>query len=73
MLMVFNKDVPGIIGLIGTIFGKNKINVASVSFGREEKGGRAISVWNVDSDVSKKVLDEIKSSKNVYELKLVKL
>ena len=73
MLMVFNKDVPGIIGHIGTILGNNKINVASVSFGREEKGGRAISVWNVDSVVSKKVLDEIKSSKNVYELKLVKL
>ena len=73
MLMVFNKDVPGIIGLIGTIFGKNKINVASVSFGRDEKGGRAVSVWNVDSDVSKKVLGEIKESKNVYDLKLVKL
>ncbi|MDO8525586.1 MAG: phosphoglycerate dehydrogenase [Candidatus Omnitrophota bacterium] len=73
MLMVFNKDVPGIIGHIGTILGENKINVASVSFGREEKGGRAISVWNVDSEVPKKVLDEIKSSKNVFELKLVKL
>ncbi len=73
MLMVFNKDVPGIIGHIGTILGKNKINVASVSFGREEKGGRAISVWNIDSEVPKKVLDEIKSSKNVYELKLIKL
>jgi D-3-phosphoglycerate dehydrogenase len=73
MLMVFNKDVPGIIGHIGTILGNNKINIASVSFGREEKGGRAISVWNVDSNVSKKVLDEIKESKNVYDLKLVKL
>lgn len=73
LLMVFNKDVPGIIGHIGTILGNNKINIASVSFGREEKGGRAVSVWNVDSDVSKKVLDEIKSSENVYELKLVKL
>ena len=73
MLMVFNKDVPGIIGHIGTIFGKNRINVASVSFGRDERGGRAISVWNVDSEVPKNVLDEIKSSKNVIDLKLVKL
>ncbi len=73
MLIVFNKDVPGIIGQIGTIFGKNSINVASVSFGREAKGGRAISVWNVDSDVPKKVLDELKSAKNIYEIKLVKL
>ncbi|MFA5144184.1 MAG: phosphoglycerate dehydrogenase [Candidatus Omnitrophota bacterium] len=73
MLIVFNKDVPGIIGHIGTILGENKINVASVSFGREEKGGKAISVWNVDSNVPKKVLDEIRGSKNIYELKLVKL
>lgn len=73
MLVVINKDVPGIIGQIGTIFGKNKINVASVSFGREEKGGRAISVWNVDSDVPKKVLDQIRDAENVEEAKLVKL
>ncbi|MFA6141820.1 MAG: phosphoglycerate dehydrogenase [Candidatus Omnitrophota bacterium] len=73
MLIVFNKDVPGIIGQLGTIFGKNDINVASVSFGREEKGGRAISVWNVDSDVPKKVLDDMRSAKNVEAVKLVKL
>lgn len=73
MLVVFNKDVPGIIGQIGTIFGASRINVASVSFGREEKGGRAVSVWNVDSDVPKKVLDELRSAKNVQEVRLVKL
>lgn len=73
MLLVFNKDVPGIIGEIGTIFGKNKINIASVSFGRDVKGGDAVSVWNVDSDVPKKVLDDIKSAGNIQEVKLVKL
>ncbi len=73
MLIVFNKDVPGIIGQIGTIFGNNKINVASVSFGRDEKGGKAVSVWNVDSDVPKKVLDELRSAKNINDIKLVKL
>ena len=73
MLVVFNKDVPGIIGQIGTIFGKSGINVASVSFGREDKGGRAVSVWNVDSVVPTKVLDEIRKAKNVEGIKLVKL
>ena len=73
MLMVFNKDVPGIIGEIGTIFGDNSINIASVSFGRDVKGGNAVSVWNVDSDVQKKVLDDIKSAKNIQEVKLAKL
>ena len=73
MLFVFNKDVPGIIGEIGTIFGKNNINIASVSFGRDVKGGNAVSVWNVDSDVSKKILDDIKKARNIQEVKLVKL
>jgi D-3-phosphoglycerate dehydrogenase len=73
MLFVFNRDVPGIIGEIGTIFGKNNINIASVSFGRDVKGGNAVSVWNVDSDVTKKVLDEIKKAKNIQEVKLAKL
>ncbi|MDP2929115.1 MAG: phosphoglycerate dehydrogenase [Candidatus Omnitrophota bacterium] len=73
MLLVFNKDLPGIIGDIGTIFGKNSINIASVSFGRDVKGGDAVSVWNVDSDVSKKVLDDIKKANNIQGVKLVKL
>jgi D-3-phosphoglycerate dehydrogenase len=73
MLLVFNKDVPGLIGEVGTIFVKNGINIASVSFGRDVKGGNAVSVWNVDSDVSKSILDEIKSAKNIQEVKLVKL
>ncbi|MDP3790639.1 MAG: phosphoglycerate dehydrogenase [Candidatus Omnitrophota bacterium] len=73
MLFVFNKDVPGIIGEIGTIFGKNNINIASVSFGRDVKGGKAVSVWNVDSDVPKKVLDDIRNAKNIQEVKLAKL
>ncbi len=73
MLLVFNRDVPGIIGEIGTIFGKNNINIASVSFGRDAKGGNAVSVWNVDSNVSKKVLDDIKRAKSIQDVKLVKL
>lgn len=73
MLVISNKDVPGIIGQIGTILGKNKVNIAGMSFGRDEKGGRAVSILNVDSDVPKAVLDEIRKAKNVNEVKLVKL
>jgi D-3-phosphoglycerate dehydrogenase len=73
MLVISNKDVPGIIGQIGTILGKNNINIAGMSFGRDEKGGTAISVLNVDSDVPRGVLDEIRKAKNIQDVKLVKL
>jgi D-3-phosphoglycerate dehydrogenase len=73
MLVMSNKDVPGIIGQIGTILGKNNVNIAGMSFGREEKGGKAVSVLNIDSDVPKDVLDEIRKSQNIFSVKLVKL
>jgi D-3-phosphoglycerate dehydrogenase len=73
MLVISNNDVPGIIGQIGTLLGKNNINIAGMSFGRDKKGGRAVSILNIDSDVPKKVLDEMRKAKNINEVKLVKL
>jgi D-3-phosphoglycerate dehydrogenase len=73
MLVMSNKDVPGIIGQIGTILGRNNVNIAGMSFGREEKGGKAVSVLNIDGDVPKNVLDEIRKAQNIFSVKLVKL
>ena len=60
MLLMHNNDKPGVIGNIGTVMGKNNINIARMHFGREQAGGMAISVVNIDSPVSDKILDEIK-------------
>ena len=73
MLVTSNKDVPGIIGQIGTILGRNGVNIAGMSFGREAKGGKAVSILNIDSDVPKNVLEEIRKSPNIYGAKLVKV
>ncbi len=73
MLVISNKDVPGIIGQVGMLMGKNKINIAGMSFGREKPGGKAITVLNVDSVVPKEVLAQIKSEQNIYDVKLVKM
>ncbi|UCH12033.1 MAG: ACT domain-containing protein [Candidatus Omnitrophota bacterium] len=73
MIFASNKDVPGIIGQIGVILGKNKINIAAMTFGREKPGGRAVSVCNVDSFVPEKVLNQIRKAKNIYGAKLLKL
>ncbi|MFH1753144.1 MAG: phosphoglycerate dehydrogenase [Candidatus Omnitrophota bacterium] len=73
MLIIYNKDVPGIIGQIGTILGDNNINIAAMSFGREKPGEYSISVLNVDSEVPKALLDQIKKAKNVYDVNMIKL
>jgi len=73
MMLTKHKDVAGMIGQIGTILGKNKINIAAMAVGRKKKGGEAITVINIDVAVKDKVLKEIKSAKNIKDVKLIKL
>ena len=73
MLVIFNQDKPGIVGEIGTILGKNKINIAGMSFGRVKPGGSAITVLNVDGAVSETALGKIRKAKHIREVKYIKL
>jgi D-3-phosphoglycerate dehydrogenase len=73
MLIINNKDVPGIIGEVGTLLGKNGINIARMSFGRDKPGRNAISMLNVDCDVPDHIIDEIGRSKNIFDVKMIKL
>ena len=73
MVITFNKDVPGIIGTIGTILGRNGINIAGMTFGRRKQGGRAITVINVDSHVPEEVIQELVNADNVYDARLISL
>ncbi|MCX5688098.1 MAG: phosphoglycerate dehydrogenase [Candidatus Omnitrophica bacterium] len=73
MIVAHNIDVPGIIGIMGTILGKNNINIATMTFGREKPGGKTLSVLNVDSAVPENVLNEIRGDKNILDATLIKL
>jgi D-3-phosphoglycerate dehydrogenase len=73
MILTKHKDVAGMIGQIGTILGKNKINIAAMAVGRKKKGGEAITVINIDAAVKDKALRGIKSAKNIKDVKLIKL
>ena len=61
-LLVFtHDDVPGIIGAVGTIFGKHGINIAQMAVGRagDEPGGGAIGVLNLDTAPTTEALAEL--------------
>ena len=44
MLFMKNKDVPGVIGKIGTLLGDNAINIASYILSREVKNKSAYAI-----------------------------
>ena len=49
ILLLENRDRPGIVGLVGTLMGKHNVNIASMSLSRNEAGGQALTVLNLDS------------------------
>lgn len=73
MLLVYNMDKPGVIGNLGSFFGKKNINIARMHFGRESVGGMAISVMSIDSQVTQEQLEEIKKMPNILSVKLLNI
>ncbi|MCY6484818.1 phosphoglycerate dehydrogenase [Clostridium aestuarii] len=69
MIFVQNKDVPGVIGQVGTIVGKENVNVATMQVGRKTKGKLALMVLNVDDEVSKETLKKFKEVDNIIWVK----
>src|SRR2546428_659955 len=59
VLILSNKDRPGIVGYLGTLMGQAKVNIASMSLSRDIAGGHALTVLNLDSVPPPEVLDEI--------------
>ncbi len=60
MLFLRNRDVPGVVGQIGTILGRAGVNIAGIHLGRTDARGDAVSIINVDSEVPAEALAEIR-------------
>jgi len=67
------KDVPGMIGKVGTILGKHGINIANMQVGRQKLGGEALMGINVDSDIAGDILEEIKKEAGIGDASIVTL
>ena len=73
MLYINNNDKPGIIGAIGTILSQANINIAGITLGRENQQGVAVSVVNVDSEISEEVILNLRKTKNILFVKTIKV
>jgi D-3-phosphoglycerate dehydrogenase / 2-oxoglutarate reductase len=74
ILFIFtHRDVPGLIGFLGTTFGKHGVNIAQMNVGRELPGGEAIGVVNLDSVPPEAALDEVRKHPEILSTSLIKL
>ena len=68
MLFAKNKDVPGVIGKVGTALGDYNVNIGGFILSRAEKG-QAFSVVRVDNMISDENLSELRKIPEIISLK----
>ena len=73
MLLTKNKDVPGVIGKIGTLLGENEVNISRFYLGREAKGGEALAIIEIDSPLEEQILTDLRNLEAVNIARQVKL
>jgi D-3-phosphoglycerate dehydrogenase / 2-oxoglutarate reductase len=74
ILLVFtHRDMPGLIGHIGTVFGKHNVNIAQMNVGRQVAGGEAIAILNLDNPPPEAALTEVRAHAQIHNVCLVKL
>ena len=73
LLVLENKDVPGVIGKIGSILGGANVNIAGFRLGREKKGGIALGILNLDDPVPDHVLEDLRRIPEILFVKQVTL
>lgn len=65
MLLVYNNDVPGVIGDLGSTLGKAGVNISRMTVGREEASDQNIILLSTDQVISKDLLAEVKGLDNI--------
>jgi D-3-phosphoglycerate dehydrogenase len=79
LIYMRNRDVPGVIGRVGTILGEESINIADFSLGRRsldkdsDQPREAIAVVHVDRSVPPEVLTKLRQIPAVQTAKAVRL
>ena len=79
LIYMRNRDVPGVIGRVGTILGANKINIADFSLGRRAEPAEsgqpreALAVVHIDGTVPESVLAELRKAPGVQQAKAIRL
>jgi len=75
LIYLRNRDVPGVVGKVGTLLGKHDVNIGNFALGRSsnQRGDKAIAVVQVDSPAPESVLEEIRALHEIEEVRGIRL
>lgn len=72
-LILANRDMPGVIGKVGTLLGDRGINIAEWQMGRSAPGGSAVSYINIDTPAGEEILKELRALPPILDVRQVVL
>ena len=73
VFLLENRDRPGIVGHVGTMFGKHGVNIAGMSLSRNQVGGQALTVLNLDSVPGPDLVTELLAVDDIETAQVVQL
>ena len=75
LLLTRNRDVPGVIGQIGTVLGNLGVNIATFALGRREAvlGAEAVALVRLDGKVDESIVRHILAIPSITEARLIRL
>src|SRR5690242_5426173 len=73
ILVLENTDRPGMVGRIGTLLGEHGVNIATMSLSRNQAGGTALTVLNLDSTPDESLLIKIRKSDDIRNAQVIEL
>ncbi|PSO64300.1 MAG: phosphoglycerate dehydrogenase [Cyanobacteria bacterium QH_2_48_84] len=73
MLFTVHRDMPGIIGKIGSLLGSFNVNIASMQVGRKIVRGDAVMVLSIDDPLPEGILEEIAKVPGIRDAYTIKL
>jgi D-3-phosphoglycerate dehydrogenase / 2-oxoglutarate reductase len=72
-LVVTHQDRPGVIAAISTLLARNDINIAGIELGRDRPRGHAVMMMEIDDPVSAELLEEVRETAMLDQLRQVRL
>lgn len=73
MLVTRTRDVPGVIGYIGTVLGRHGVNISRFHLGRRERGGEAMAVIEIDAPLDRDTLSTLRSYEHLFSARQIEL
>ena len=73
LIAIHNRDVPGVVGKVGTLLGDEKVNIGQIHLSRDKERDEAFSLINIDSEPPARLIELLQAIPGVVSVRQIRL